>query len=301
MKSLLLRLLLGVFALGFVATSGFAQTHSGAIKALKVSGAVTRVDKTGATSVVTDGIILTESDTIITGDNSGVVLVFMNGSSVKLGAKSRLLVEQFKMDPLAGDINVATLKKEPSVSQTTLNLTYGELVGDVKKLNKSSTYNIKTAVGAAGIRGTIFRIVMTPSSDGKTYTFQLATAEGLVVFTGTLDNSPVDVPGGTQVDSTADVDATGAIAPSGVTKGDIGVDVAFVITGAVDEIIQQAQQAGSFTPTEQSVMIEAAGAQSISVNLTVEIPAPPTATVGGTGGTTVDKDGKPVVDGSPSN
>src|SRR6478735_1902520 len=207
MKSLLLRFLLGIFALGFVTTSGFAQTHSGAIKAAKVTGAVSRVDGTGVTSAVTDGSALSESDTIITGADSGVVLVFMNGSSVKLGGNSRLLVEQFKMDPLAGDINIATLKKEPSVSQTTLNLAYGELVGDVKKLNKSSSYNIKTAVGAAGIRGTIYRVVFLPAANGQPAMFQLSTAEGLVVFTAPT-GATTDVAQGSEIVATVDVNTT---------------------------------------------------------------------------------------------
>ena len=263
MKSFILRFLLGVFALGFIATSGFAQTHSGAIKALKVSGTVSRIDSAGVTSPVTDGTALAESDTIVTGADSGVVLVFMNGSSVKLGANSRLLVEQFKMDPLAGDINVATLKKEPSVSQTTLNLAYGELVGDVKKLNSSSTYNIKTAVGAAGIRGTTFRIVLTPSADGKTFAFTLSTTEGLVVvsFTGSTATAPVEVGQGTEVTATAEINTTtGTTTSTSVTTGGISDAASAAINTAITEAIQQAQDAGFFTTAEQ----QAAGSETSS-------------------------------------
>ena len=103
----------------------------------------------------------------------------MNGSSVRIGADSRLAIEEFKMDPLAAPIsNPSALKAEPSKSKTVLNLSYGEMVGDVKKLNSSSSYSIKTPVGAAGIRGTIYRIVFRPSSDGKAF-FTISTAGGV--------------------------------------------------------------------------------------------------------------------------
>ena len=267
MKSFILRFLLGVFALGFVATSGLAQTQAGAIKAMKVSGEVSRIDSAGVTTPVADGTLLTESDTIVTGANSRVVLVFMNGASVMLGANSRLLVEQFKMDPLNDSIAVGQLKGEPSVSQTTLNLSYGELVGDVKKLNKSSTYNIKTAVGAAGIRGTTFRIVVQPSANGKTFAFSLATSEGVVVFTGiAADSLPVAVVAGTQVSASAEIGTTdGAVTSSQTGVTAISSDAAAAIEIALFDVINPAQATGVFTPAEQQQAADggdAAGAQA---------------------------------------
>jgi len=288
MKSLLLRFILGIFAVGFVTTSGLAQTHSGAIKALKVSGIVTRVDSTGAEHAVTEGSMVSETDAIKTGADSGLVLVFMNGSSVKLGANSKLLVEEFKMDPLADNIAVSTLKKEPSVSQTKLNLAYGEMVGDVKKLNKSSSYNIKTPVGAAGIRGTQFRIVFFPPAAGSTVaTFQLSTSEGLVLFTGTT-GAPVEVAKGNEVNVTAEVNTTtGAVTSANVVAGGISTAASAAITTAVTDAIAQAQSAGAFTPAEQSSAGsgssggssgtppggEAAGGETKTENTTPDIPA----------------------------
>ncbi len=290
MKSFFLRFLLGIFALGFVATSGWAQTHAGAIKALKVSGTVTRIDSTGASSPVSEGASLVESDTIQTGANSGLVLVFANGSSVKLAANSKLLVEEFKMDPLADNIAVSSLKKEPSVSQTKLNLAYGEMIGDVKKLNKSSTYNIKTPVGAAGIRGTQFRIVFTPpTTPGGPANFTLSTAEGLVLFTGTT-GAPVEVAKGSEVKVSAEVNTTtGAVSATTVNSGTISTEANAAITTAVKDVITQAQAASVFTPAEQTSAGtggtsggssgtppstgEAAGGEAPAKSTTPEIPA----------------------------
>jgi hypothetical protein len=251
MKSLP-RFFLGMIALGFTATAAWAQTQAGVIKAAKVTGAVTIVAADGSQHAANEGAVLTETDTVVTAANSGLVLVFMNGSSVKLGANSRLLIEEFKMDPLASDIAVSGLKKEPSVSQTKLNLAYGDMVGDVKKLSKNSSYGIRTPVGAAGIRGTTFRIVFTPAANGQPAAFTLSTAEGLVVFTGTT-GAPVEVPNGSEVVVTAEVNtATGAVSSVQVSSQGISSEASAAIQTAVTGAIQQAQQAAVFTPTEQS-------------------------------------------------
>ncbi len=266
MQNRTFRLLTSLFALGFLACHGFAQSSAGVIKAMRVTGTVSRVASGGTQTPLTDGTALTETDTVVTGANSSLVLVFMNGSSVRLGANSRLLIEEFKMDPLDHDIAVAQLKNEPTHSKTSLNLSYGELVGDVKKLNKSSSYSIKTAVGAAGIRGTTFRIVFTPSADGKTYNFQLSTAEGLVVFTGTAGSMPIEVAKGKEVVVTAEVNTTtGQVTASQVQIQGLSSESAQQIQAAVTDAIEQAQQNAVFTPTEQTATSgggDAAGAPS---------------------------------------
>lgn len=253
MKSFLLRLSLASFVLAFMAGNAWAQTQAGTIKALRITGNVTKLSANGTSSRLVDGALLVESDTIVTDLNSGVVLVFMNGSSVKLGAGSRLAIEQFKMDPLTEDIAVAKLTAEPTVSQTTLNLSYGELVGDVKKLNRSSNYSIKTPAGAAGIRGTQFRIVLIPSLDGKTFSFTLSTADGLVVLSGTAPGSAdVQVAQGTELVVTAEVDTnTGAVSNIQVVTQGISADASSAITAAVNDVIQQAQADAVFTPEQQ--------------------------------------------------
>jgi hypothetical protein len=247
------RALACLFFLGFTAVAVLAQTQAGVIKALKVTGAVSRIAADGSEQPLADGALLAESDTVVTGTGSGVVLVFMNGSSVKLGAKSRLAVEEFKMDPLAEDIAIAQLKKEPTVSRTRLNLTYGEMVGDVKKLNVSSKYDIKTPVGAAGIRGTTFRIVFTPSENGSAVNFVLSTSEGVVVFQGTTDAAPVQVSAGTEVVVAAEVNVTtGEVTSAQVQSQGISSDATREIQAAVTQVIQEAQAAAVFTPAEQN-------------------------------------------------
>jgi hypothetical protein len=262
-----------MIVLGFTATAAWAQTQAGVIKTARVSGTVTIIAADGSQHAAAEGATIAETDTVVTGANSGVVLVFMNGSSVKLAPNSRLLVEEFKMDPLDTNITVSKLTKEPSVSQTKLNLAYGDMVGDVKKLNKSSTYGIKTPVGAAGIRGTTFRIVFTLNANGTAASFSLQTSEGLVVFTGS-NGASTQVGAGTQVTVTAEVNtATGAVTSSSVTSGNISAADNAAIQAAVDNVIKQAQEQSVFTPAEQtSGSGNAAGADG-PAKTTDEVPA----------------------------
>lgn len=255
MKISIARLVLSaVFAFAFF-SSAWAQTQAGQIKIARVEREVTKLMADGTTAALKNGDLVTEKDTVVTGKDSSVVLVFMNGSSVKLGAESKLAIEEFKMDPLAEDINMADFadrkKGEPSVSKTTLNLTYGEMVGDVKKLNTSSSYSIKTPVGAAGIRGTIYRIVYKPTSDGKAF-FTVSTAEGLVVMTGITD---VEIPIAENKEVVVEIDipdvgdpaGTPTAAPKIITQ-DIPEETKSLITTASNSIASAAQETG-FTPT----------------------------------------------------
>jgi hypothetical protein len=195
--SMLFRILFCALAATTFAAGAFAQSAAGLIRAAKVEGPVTKIQANGTSTPLKNGDSLTETDAVLTGKGASVVLVFANGSSVKVGADSRLAIDEFKMDPLDEDIKPAELKEEKSVSQTKLNLAYGEMVGSVKKLNTASSYSIKTPVGAAGIRGTIFRIVFRPSADGKAF-FTVSTAEGKVVMEG-VTTSEVPVEAGKEV------------------------------------------------------------------------------------------------------
>ncbi len=266
-RRIFVRLLVVVTTLTFLPLALLAQTQSGAIKAVRLSGLVSKISaNTPAPVPLTEGSALIETDTITTGADSSVVLVFANGASIKLSANSRLAIEEFKMDPLADDIAVANLEREPKVSKTRLNLAYGDMVGNVKKLNKDggSEFNIKTPVGAAGIRGTTFRIVMRFEASGQV-TFTLSTSEGTVAFTGTVQVAgtatttqdrtaqEVAVADGQEVTAVATVNpATNQITSIQVSSTQtISPAASEAITAAVTQAIQQAQQSTTFTPSEQ--------------------------------------------------
>lgn len=244
MKTLALRFVLCAFVAIILSVSAAAQTAAGVIKAVRVQGSVSKLTADGQSVALTEGARLTETDTVVTSKNSSVVLVFANGSTIKLAPESKLAIDEFKMDPFEQDIKVSELKSEPTRSKTQLNLSYGELVGEVKKLNRESgsTYSIKTPVGAAGIRGTTFRIVFRPTGDGKAFNFTLSTAEGEVLFAGTTGTvgEGVSVPQDQEVVVTGEIDpATGAITLSApVSATPLSPENAAAIQRAAGDIAQ---------------------------------------------------------------
>ena len=200
----------------FGCAPGFAQTAApgpapasmvvGAIKAANVRGTVKKVNLVDKSeSTLRNGEVLIQDNAIVTGPgDSSVVLVFVNGSTVKVGNESRLEIKEFLMDPLQADIpNVAALTAEPTVSRTNLRLEFGEMIGNVKTLNRAagSNFSVSTPAGAAGIRGTTFRILYRPTGDGQAFNFSLSTSEGVVLFEGTTLDGPaaVNVPLGQEI------------------------------------------------------------------------------------------------------
>ncbi|MBK8859266.1 MAG: FecR domain-containing protein [Opitutaceae bacterium] len=258
--------LLGVAA--FLCLDASAQTAQapGQIKVAKVTGTATAI-KDGNTITLQNGTELSQGYVVNTGKNSSVVLVFSNGATLNLAQDTSLSIDEYTQDPFAEEQSVSKLTAEPSTSKTKLNLSRGELVGNVKKLNydAGSSFSIQTPVGAAGIRGTTFRIIFRPDGTGKAF-FSLTTVEGNVVLAAGTVNLPTEtsVPDNKEVEVMIDVNVD---AETGVVTVAVGSGPPVVVADA--------------TPT--SVAAVAAVAQQIAtavaaVTFTAPTPTPPPTT-----------------------
>lgn len=191
-----------IASVAFVPATTFGQfstpTEGGLIIVAKATGDVTAVGPDGQTITLIRGSEIAEGYVVETGGNSSVILAFSNGATINLAQDSSLSIDQFLQDPFSDEVSLAELTAEPTTSNTKLHLSRGELVGNVKKLNSDagSTFDVQTPVGAAGIRGTIFRIVFRPDPNvpGRAI-FSLTTAEGNVV----LSSGTMDLPAGISV------------------------------------------------------------------------------------------------------
>jgi hypothetical protein len=257
-------LICGLVLLLTVPAQAATTRNVGRIVAAKVQGTVTALNKADNTrrqlhnnDTVSQGYIVT------TGPKSSVILIFANGASVNLGEDSIIGIDEFLMEPTEG--KSAASKEEPSTSVTKLTLTRGEFIGNVKHLHREqgSSFEITTPVGAAGIRGTTFRIVFVPDSSGK-LTYTLSTSEGVVLLTG-INGTQSPVPAGKEVRASFDVaPGTTTIVPgslqiSGV--GDMSAETQAVIAKAVSEIVEANAPAtpansgntpGAITPASQT-------------------------------------------------
>lgn len=178
--------------------------------AVQVHGTVS-VDRGQATALraVKDNDALAAGDIIETAPQSSVVLVLPNGSTVSLRERSRLAITLVLQTPfVAPDLVVYdNLKPEPAASSTSLELVFGEVVAQVRKLIQGSDFAIKTPAGTAAVKGTEFGISYEEADDGEA-NYRLSTATGLVVFTG-ADGKPVEAGMRRQVEVRARVGKSG--------------------------------------------------------------------------------------------
>ena len=248
----------------------------GQIKAVRVIGhvLVTRVtDKTPVALQNNDA--LAQGDVVTTAKNASVVLVFSNGSTVNLGQESKLAIDEFLQNPFGAEIKVGELKEEPSTSRTKLNLTYGELVGSVKKLKGASSFLVQTPVGAAGIRGTVFRLVYRPTGTGQAF-FTLSTTAGEVIFQGTT-GTPVVVGENKEVVVEVKIDdATGAVQSVEVKSQEVPPADQQIIEQQVTQVLESLQTT-TFTPPAPPESPPAEQKQATPENAPAPVPPPPPA------------------------
>lgn len=122
-----------------------------------------------------DRDLLASGTEIETGEGGEAILLLTNGSLVTVGSTTRLKISQFNQEPFEGtDEKLSEITNEPSQSKILFDLDFGDLVVDVKKLDKKSSFNIQSQLGVAGIRGTQYRILATSE------TAQISVLEGKV-------------------------------------------------------------------------------------------------------------------------
>lgn len=245
----------------------------GEVKVAKITGRVT-MTVNGVTTDLVAGAMIPPTAKVNTQNGASTVLAFSNGATTQLGPDTELVIEEFLVDPFGSEIKIADITDEPSSSHTKLALNRGELVGNVKHLNKSkgSTFSVQTPVGAAGIRGTTFRIVFRPNGTGQAF-FQLSTVEGNVGFTqpdanggGTpatgatttvtgTGTAGVAVPQGQEVSITVDVSTNAqgqlvvtVLPPPVTTTSNVSVATMQAVTQVAQDIAVAVQQT-VFTPT----------------------------------------------------
>jgi hypothetical protein len=173
----------------------------GRIIAGKVEGHVEVIFKaTNVSRPLKEGEQIGDETEVVTSPGAKAILVFSNGATVNLAEDSTLDIAEFLQDPFAADQKVSEMTNEPGTSITKLDLTKGELVGKVVHLNvdQGSEFTVQTPVGAAGIRGTIFRIIFRPDPKNPGHVFfSVVTTDGKVVLQGVTGS--VSIPAGKKV------------------------------------------------------------------------------------------------------
>ena len=188
--------LLLIFSVLF-ASSAFGQ--KGSVIVIQTKGLVEAISPNGTKlkEPVVRGSVLPEGYSIKTNLFSESVLLLSNGTTATIQENSVFKLIEFKQKPFdTQNQSFGQLENEPSTSQVSIEMEIGSLVVQTKKLNKTSSFSIRTPTGTAGIRGTQFQLASSPNTG-----MQLDVAESQVAFTPAGQNQPVVVGPGRGLDS----------------------------------------------------------------------------------------------------
>ena len=103
---------------------------------------------------------------LTTGKTGKVVLLFSNGTLITIKPGSRFYLRTYKqLEGIAeGTVDPGKLEEEPTQSELSAHLDFGDLVVKAPKLKKGSSMKLTSPLGTAGIRGTMFQLMAVRNS-----------------------------------------------------------------------------------------------------------------------------------------
>jgi hypothetical protein len=222
--------------LSLVALPSFSRAadtmSAGKVQAFIVNGDVQLVDKSGAMTPLKRGQSFEEGSMVWARKGGNALLVFSNGATMRVLEGAQLKVDHFQQAKFDEDAEGTFLRlgKDPSRSDTQLDLRNGTLQGEVKQLNTAagSKFTVNTPAGSAGIRGTIVSITVVRDSSGNVTGIFANCTVGTTTFTPSQPTTVTTANGTTTTvtNTGVDVGAGGQIAISlttvnGITTGSV--------------------------------------------------------------------------------
>ena len=124
--------------------------------------------------------IISGGDSIATGSDGVVHLIFSNGAGLTIEENSNLVFSKLEQKPYWKDNPEEYPKEEISESTTELELKYGNLKGNVEGLREDSEFRIKTKLGDALVSGKMFFIELYYDSFRKEFIFNVQNIDGMI-------------------------------------------------------------------------------------------------------------------------
>lgn len=196
-----------LLALGLTPALSLAALTNGKLQVGIVKDEAYLYDKQGKKEPLRTARIFQEGFRVETTPKNTVELILSNGSTLIVSPDTLLEVKTFRqvVSDRIVEGEYQKLDKEPSPSITEIEVIRGKVVGEVRKLNPQSSYTIKTPVGVARIRGTIYTVEFADNGKG-TGTLNIGCVRGSVEATVFAANSgPIAVRPGDQLSVQAPV------------------------------------------------------------------------------------------------
>jgi len=249
-----------------------AALQNGKVEVGLVKGTSTLIDPQTIKKPLASGLVFQEGYTVETNLESTAELILSNGSTLIVSPNTLLEVRTFKQvaSSLIIEGSYQKLDKEPSPSVTEIEVKRGKVLGEVRKLNPMSSYTIKTPVGVARIRGTIYEVGYEEDKKGMG-TLSVSCVRGSVEATVFASSSgPISVAPGTQVTAVApappkpaaEEKPAAAAAPAGTAAAPAGTAAAPAGTAAAPAAAPAAAEPAPPAPPVAPVTITSAAMDS---------------------------------------
>ena len=151
-------------------------------KVLVANGSASYSNAETESTPLFEGAILSQGDTIVTG-NSGVVhLIFSNGVGLTIAEDTELVFSKLEQRSFWRDDPDEIPEEEVSRSTTILELKYGSIKGHVKNLREDSIFRISTEFGNALILGTKFFMELYYDAFRKQFVLNVHNIDGMIDF-----------------------------------------------------------------------------------------------------------------------
>ena len=135
----------------------FSYQKTGAVIIAQIDGEV-QVGDNYKMKPAKVGQVVSTTQSIRTGSNGSAIVIFTNGTAASIAPKTHLIFRNiWQKQTISSPLKVSEMKEESSSCRIFLQLQSGELVVDVKKLKKDSSFVVNSPIVACGIRGTKFR------------------------------------------------------------------------------------------------------------------------------------------------
>ena len=128
---------------------------------------------------------------LTTGKTGKIALLFSNGTLITIKPGSRFYLRTYKQLEGVVDesLDPGKLEEEPTQSELSAHLDFGDLVVKAPKLKKGSSMKLTSPLGTAGIRGTMFQLMAVRNSVTGDIMGGINLISGDIDFTDTGGNS----------------------------------------------------------------------------------------------------------------
>lgn len=276
-----------LLALGLTPALSLAALTNGKLQVGIVKDEAYLYDKQGKKEPLRTARIFQEGFRVETTPKNTVELILSNGSTLIVSPDTLLEVKTFRqvVSDRIVEGEYQKLDKEPSPSITEIEVIRGKVVGEVRKLNPQSSYTIKTPVGVARIRGTIYTVEFADNGKG-TGTLNIGCVRGSVEATVFAANSgPIAVRPGDQLSVQAPVpkpveavkppDATGTKPPDATGTAAPEPAPAPAPAPVITLAPMNSEQLGSVATTLATVSSLDQGVAATVKNMADNAPPPP--------------------------